>query len=245
MPLQVAAHGHIELLVGAAELEVGLDRHRVVALQQGIKELVQGDGRARAVAVGEVFLGQHLAHGGNPEQFDRLGQVQARQPLAVAAHLQPTRGLEIEQGELLGLALAQLGQVGAGVGRHRLGRELDAGSALAGGIADAGGEIANDQHRRMAGVLEGPQLAEQDRVAQVDVGAGGIDAELHPQGTALAFSVGQEAGQALARAGFGSTRSQLGPGRRKQVGHAPLQPGRQSPRLVHHQGTRPALRGGS
>ena len=67
VPLQVAAHGHIELLVGAAQLQVGLDRHRVVALQQGIEKLVQGDRRARAVAVGEVFLGQHLTHGGDPQ----------------------------------------------------------------------------------------------------------------------------------------------------------------------------------
>ena len=123
---------------------------------------MQGDRCARAVAVGEVFLGQHLAHGGNPQQFDCLGQIEARQPLAVAAHLQPARGLEIEQGQLLGLALAQLGQVGAGVGLHRLGRELHPGGALAGGVADAGGEIANDQHRRVTGVLEGAQLAKQD-----------------------------------------------------------------------------------
>ena len=136
-----------------------------------------------------------------------MGQIQAGQPLAVAAHLQPARGLEIEQGELLGLALAELGQVGAGVDLHRLGRELHPGGALAGGITNAGGEIADDQHRRVAGVLEGPQFAEQDRVAQVDVGAGGIDAELHPQGAAQALGLGQPRSQRLA--GAGRTRAAL------------------------------------
>ena len=171
-----------------------------------------------------------------------MGQIKTRQPLAVAAHLQPARGLEIEQGELLGLALAELGKVGASVGRHYLGRELHPGGALAGGIADAGGEIADDQHCRMAGVLEGPQLAEQDRVAQVDVGAGGIDAELHPQGAALAPGLDQTGGKGLAGAELAWAGLGKGPGRREEIGHAPLKPGGQSPRVVHHQG--PAKRSG-
>ena len=59
--LQIAPHRHVELLIGAAQLEIGLDRNRVVALQQRVEELVQGDRRAGAVAVGEILLGQHLA----------------------------------------------------------------------------------------------------------------------------------------------------------------------------------------
>ena len=38
----------------------------------------------------------------------------------------------------------------------------------------------------MAHVLELAQLAQDDRVAEVDVGRGGVDAELHPQRPALA-----------------------------------------------------------
>ena len=67
MTLQVAAHGHVELLVRPPQLQVGLNRHGVVALQQRIEEFVQGDRGAGAVAVGEVLLGQHLTDGGDPQ----------------------------------------------------------------------------------------------------------------------------------------------------------------------------------
>ena len=40
MTLQIAAHGHIELLIGAAQLHIRLHRHRVVALQQRIEKFV-------------------------------------------------------------------------------------------------------------------------------------------------------------------------------------------------------------
>ena len=42
--LQRAAHQQVELLVGAAELDIGLQRHRVVALHQRIQEFMQRDG---------------------------------------------------------------------------------------------------------------------------------------------------------------------------------------------------------
>ena len=57
---------------------------------------MQGDRGAGAVAVSEIFFGQHLAHGGDPQQLDHLRQIQPRQPLAVATHLQATWGLEIQ-----------------------------------------------------------------------------------------------------------------------------------------------------
>ena len=44
--LQVAADEQVELLVGAAELEVALERDRVVALHQRVQELVHADRRA-------------------------------------------------------------------------------------------------------------------------------------------------------------------------------------------------------
>ena len=43
--LQLAAHQQVERLVGAAELDVGLDRHRVVPLQQRVQELHHAIGR--------------------------------------------------------------------------------------------------------------------------------------------------------------------------------------------------------
>ena len=62
-------------------------------------------------------------------------------------------------------------------------------------VADLGGEVADDQHRDVAEVLELAQLAEHDREAEVNVGGGGIDAELHPQGRA-SFELAAELGLA-------------------------------------------------
>ena len=44
--LQLAAHQEVELLVGAAELHIGFDGHRVIGLEQGVEKLGQGDGLA-------------------------------------------------------------------------------------------------------------------------------------------------------------------------------------------------------
>ncbi len=41
--LQMAAHQQVELLVGAAQLQVRLQGHRVIALQQRVQKLVQAD----------------------------------------------------------------------------------------------------------------------------------------------------------------------------------------------------------
>ena len=144
MALQVAAHGHIELLISAAQLYIRLHLHRVVALQQRIEKFVQGNRCARAVAVGEILLGQHLAHGAGAQQFNHLGQIEGRQPFAVAPHLQPPGGGEIQQGPFGILAQTQLHQVGFGIGLHFGGTELHPGGTFAGGITNAGGEITND-----------------------------------------------------------------------------------------------------
>ena len=54
----------------------------------------------------------------------------------------------------------------------------------------------------MAGVLERAQLRQHDAVAEVDVGAGRVDAELEPQRAPLGELLGQPAlGQRVDRAG--------------------------------------------
>jgi len=52
---------------------------------------------------------------------------------------------------------------------------------LARRITDHRGEVADDQHGDVTEVLEAAQPAQHDREAQVDVGGGWVDAELHPQ----------------------------------------------------------------
>ena len=79
----------------------------------------------------------------------------------------------------------------------------------------------------MTGVLKGPQLAEQDRVAEMNVGAGGVNAELDAQRPTFAFGLGQAGRQLLIGVASGLTS-------REQIGDTPLQPLRQSPRTLGH-----------
>ena len=50
-----------------------------------------------------------------------------------------------------------------------------------GRVPHPAGEVADDQHHVVAGVLELAQLLQHDRVSEVDVGRGRVDPELHPQ----------------------------------------------------------------
>ena len=132
------------------------------------------------------------------------------------------------------LALAQLLEIGAGVGLDLLSRQLNTGCTFARGVTDARGEVANDQNRGVARILEGPQLAEEDRVTQVNVTAGRIDAELDPQGTPLLLRLGEAGGELLVSiTGFRA--------RGEEVSDTALQPLRQSPLALGH--VRPAVWG--
>ena len=59
----------------------------------------------------------------------------------------------------------------------------------AGGIADAGGVVADNQHGLVAEVLELPQFPQHDRMAQVQVRAGRVHAQLDAEWPAGSFSI--------------------------------------------------------
>ena len=61
--LQVAAAHEVELLVGAAELDVALEGDGVVALGHGVEQLVHVDGLLVLEALVEVFALEHLRDG--------------------------------------------------------------------------------------------------------------------------------------------------------------------------------------
>jgi hypothetical protein len=60
-------------------------------------------------------------------------------------------------------------------------REDRAFGRAAGRVADPGRVVADDQDADVPLVLEGPHPLQRDRAADVDVGRGDVDAELHPQ----------------------------------------------------------------
>ena len=60
--LEVAAHQQVERLVGAAHLDVRLERDRVLGLEQRVQELVEMDRALRLVARREVLAREEARH---------------------------------------------------------------------------------------------------------------------------------------------------------------------------------------
>ena len=78
-------------LVGPAELDVGLDRDRVVRLHQRIEELRDGDRLARLHPLLEVVALEDPRDRDRARQADDIGVGQLREPFAVVANLGPGR----------------------------------------------------------------------------------------------------------------------------------------------------------
>ena len=189
--LDLAAEQQVELLVGAAELDVGLDRHGVVALEQRIEQLEHRDRLVGRVALGEVVALEQLGDG------RACGRGRNRSSIAMSSHsLLRRTSVRLGVEHLEGLALE-----GLGVGVDLLAREHRAGSPSARRVAHARGVVADDQDDRVAEVLELAQLAQDDGVAEVDVGRRRVDAELDAQRPAL--------GELASRAPSGSASTAL------------------------------------
>ncbi len=185
--LQVATHEEVELLVGAAELDVGSHRDGVVALGQRIEHLEHRDRLVRRPALGEIVALEDARYRGRRGQLEDLLGGEPAEPLAVVRHLESGRiVVEDEQSLLL---------VGARVGVDDRGIEAGPRLGAARGVADARRVVADDEHGDVTGVLELAQLVEDDRVPQVDVGRGGVDAELDAQRPALALGAGKLGGE--------------------------------------------------
>src|SRR5208282_2808420 len=87
--------------------------------------------------------------------------------------------------------------VGLGVVGNLLAGERRARSRAAGGIADHAGEIADEEDDGVAEILKMFELAQQDGMAEVEVGSSRIEARLHPQrlaGSERAFELGAQFG---------------------------------------------------
>ena len=179
--LQIAADEVVEGLVGAAEFDIGLDHHRVPALHEWVEKLVDVDGLAGLVAFLEGVAFEHAGDGHLGGEFEGVDEGHLVEPFGVVVNLDFVRR-QVEN-------FAGLIEVGFGVGLDLLGGEDGAGFLFAGGIADGGGGVADDEDRLVAEVLELPHFAKDDGVAEVEVRGGGVHAELDAELAAGFFGV--------------------------------------------------------
>ena len=169
----LAAGEEVVQLVGAAQLDVRLDRDRVIGLHERIEELRHGDRLLRRVPGGEVVALEQARDGHDPRQPDDVGKAELGEPLAVVAHFGP---LGIED-------LHRLVDVRMGVRLDLLVRQHGAFGGAAGRITDPGRVVADDQDAGVAGVLECAHPLQRDAPADVDVRRSDVDAELDAQRT--------------------------------------------------------------
>ena len=172
-----AADEQVELLVGAAELEIGLQGHRVVALHQRIEEFVDADRRARLESLGEVVALHHPRHGVAGGELDHPAGAERVAPLGVVTNLR--LGSVEDQ--------ARLGLIGLSVGLDLLAGQRRPGGVAARRVADHGREVADQENDRVAEVLKLAQLVQYDRMAEMNVGRGRIEAQFDPQWHARCF----------------------------------------------------------
>ena len=101
--------------------------------------------------------------------------LQRLEPLAVEPDFRFRRIENLEYLRLIGLGvLVDL------VARHRR-----PGNVAAGRVADQAGHVADQKDDLMPEILEVLQLADQDRVPEMQVGGGGVEARLHADRPAL------------------------------------------------------------
>ena len=172
--LEVAAHQQVELLVGTAHFHIGLEGHGVIALAEGIDEFVDGDGALLAEALFKVVALHHAGHGVAGGQADEVRGVHLAQPV----------GIEFHDG-LFGIEdLEDLLLVGLGIGDDLFLGQGRTGLGAAGGVADAAGEVTDQEDDLVAQFLKVAHLVHDHGVAQMQVGSGGVKAHLHAQGRA-------------------------------------------------------------
>ena len=159
--LQLAADQQVELLVGAAELDVRLKRHRVVALRERIEEFVDRDRLLGRVALGEIVALEHARHRVFRRELDHAVGAERHQPFGVERHL----GLFAveDQEHLVGVCTSvRLDFLTGQRGPRRI---------AARGVADHSGEIADEEDDMVAEILQLTKLVELDRVPEVEVRA--------------------------------------------------------------------------
>ncbi|EXI68447.1 MAG: hypothetical protein AW08_01229 [Candidatus Accumulibacter adjunctus] len=171
MLLQLAPDEQVEFLVGAAEFDIGVHRHRVITLAQRVEQFVNRDRLTVSVTLGKVVALEHAGDGVQRCQTDHPRCAESFEPGRVEADLRPAWVEDLEYLFLVGLRIVQ----------DLLARQRWAGDVLAGRVADHAGEVADQEHDVVAEVLEVSQLVDQYGMSEVQVGCRRIETGLDAQ----------------------------------------------------------------
>jgi len=155
--LDVAPHEQVEELVRAPQLHVGLKGHGVVSLDQGVDQLVDGNGALALETLFEILPLEHPRHGVLGAKTDEVLGAELGHPLAVEDDL---RLFRIEY-------LEDLFRVGLGVFQHLFAGEGRAGLRASRGVADHGGKVTDEEVDFVSQVLEMAHLAQEHGVPQM------------------------------------------------------------------------------
>ena len=122
-------------------------------------------------AFAEILALQHLLQGDATVETNDFLVAHLAKPIAVENNL-GAAGIENLEGLLA---------IGLGVGLDFFVGQVRPGGGTAAGIADHPRKITDDENGLMPEILEFAQLAQDDGVAEVNIGAGRIDSEFHAQ----------------------------------------------------------------
>ena len=167
----VASDVEVEELIGAAQLDVRSQRHRIERLHQRIQKLVDGDRLAGLVALLEIAALEHLRDVVVGGQLDEPVAAKRDQPAAVELHDGLLRIEQLEDLRLVGLGVA------LDLGRRQRRARLRSTRR----VADHRREIADDEDHRVTQILEVLHLADEHRVTQVQVRRRRVEADLHDE----------------------------------------------------------------
>ena len=144
LALDFAVDEEIEFLLGGTEFDVGFQGDGVVGGEERVEEFVDGDGVAFVETLAEVFAFEHAGETIVRAEADDGFGGELGEPLAVVADF-GFGGVE---------DFEDLREIGFGIGVYLFASERRAGFGNAGGVADHGGEVADEEDGGVAHVLE-------------------------------------------------------------------------------------------
>ena len=133
--LQLPARENVEELVGSPEFDVGLDRDRVVRLQERVEKVLDGDGSLLFDSLAELLAREHLLRREARAQLDDV--TEAELPIPLVLENNPCVLARHDQVELV--------EVGFGVRHHLVAGLHRPADFLVRRIADLRRPIADDE----------------------------------------------------------------------------------------------------